>query len=60
VPDPDHVVGPVGVGGDDYGRDRTKDAELRPEVKVGDTVIFGFYASPREVLADPTRPLRDE
>jgi hypothetical protein len=57
---PDKVVGPLGVGGTDYGHRRTDDAEVKVELNVGDQVLVGIYANPGTLFADPAQPLRDE
>jgi RNA polymerase sigma-70 factor (ECF subfamily) len=59
VPRADHVVGPVGVGGDDYGRHMTEDSEVRIELNVGDQVLVGLYANPSQIWEDPTAPVED-
>jgi RNA polymerase sigma-70 factor (ECF subfamily) len=57
---PDHVVGPVGVGGEGYRKRRTKNAEVQIEVHGADTVLVGVYANPSVLFTDPARPLRDD
>jgi RNA polymerase sigma-70 factor (ECF subfamily) len=55
---PDKIVGPVGIGGNEYGRDRTEDSEIKIEfTDPAGQVVVGVYASPKKFLANPTEPL---
>jgi RNA polymerase sigma-70 factor (ECF subfamily) len=57
---PDKVVGPVGIGGDEYGKHKTEDAEITVELDVGGQVLVGVYANPGTLFTDPAQPLEEE
>lgn len=58
---PDKVVGPIGIGGPDYVKDRTEDSELTIELKdPADQVLIGIYANPKQFMADPLAPIEDK
>jgi RNA polymerase sigma-70 factor (ECF subfamily) len=57
---PDRIVGPVGVGGDDYGHRKTEDAEIKIELDLGGQVLVGAYANPKKFASDPLAPLKGE
>jgi RNA polymerase sigma factor (sigma-70 family) len=57
---PDRVVGPIGIGGEAYRKNRTEGAEVQLEIKDPmNQVIVGVYANPSTLFADPTQPLPD-
>ena len=58
---PDKVVGPIGIGGPDYVKDRTENSEIEIELKdPADQVVIGIYANPKQFMADPLAPIEDK
>ena len=59
---PDKVVGPIGIGGEAYRKDKTEDSEIKIEITdPANQVVVGVYANPKKFLANPTEPLpKDE
>lgn len=58
---PDTVVGPIGIGGPDYVKDRTEDAEIVIELEdPANQVVIGVYANPKQFMADPLAPIKEK
>jgi RNA polymerase sigma-70 factor (ECF subfamily) len=57
----DRMVGPVGIGGEEYRKSMTEDSELKLEFRdPADQVLIGVYANPSKVFTDPTEPIEGD